>query len=778
MLLRCVLRCLLLWGLMATVVTPVQGQVTAEAVREAIDRGVAYLKSQQNKTQGSWAEHTGQPGGASALCTLALINCGVPLDDPALQQALAYVRQPKAPQRTYSVSLQTMVLCAAAPEQERLQIRENVAWLQQTQINSGTSNGAWWYGDARTGGDPSNTQFAMLALYEAERVGVEVQEATWRRALGYWTRQQRSDGSWSYNPEMPPSGSMTCAGIASTIIALGQLSESDATVTDGQVQCCAPQQDNQIVQRGLEWLAKNFTVTSNPSPTVSRDRTFSKAWLLYYLYGLERVGRLSGQRFIGDHDWYREGVEVLLKQQDRVAGYWRGVGIERDPQISTALALLFLSKGRRPVLISKLTHDEGTDWNRHRHDLAHLTQDVERRWKRDMTWQTIHGDRASVRDLLETPVLYISGRDQLRLGEEQKRSLREYVEQGGFVFVEACCQGDGFDRDFRQLMTELFPDSPLRLMPPDHPIWFAEEQVPAEFVRPLYGIDSCCRTAVVYCPGELSCYWELADMRRLKELPDRLQQEIRAVLAIGANVLTYATNRQLKEKLEPTELIAAPADQGPQQRGTLYVAKLSHGGGSDDAPSALVNLLRLAGEQLKVRVSQEKRMLAATDASLPDYPIVFLHGRRNFRLSAAERTALQHYVAQGGFVMADSICASPAFSDALRQELQAIFPEHPLQPIAPGHPLLTSAFQGYNLETVQLREPRPRTESDQPLQTRVSQVSPVLEGIEIDGRLAVVFSPFDLSCALENQASIECKGYPREDAAKIGINILLYAMQQ
>jgi len=40
----------------------------------------------------------------------------------------------------------------------------------------------------------------------------------------------------------------------------------------------------------------------------------------------------------------------------------------------------------------------------------------------------------------------------------------------------------------------------------------------------------------------------------------------------------------------------------------------------------------------------------------------------------------------------------------------------------------------------------------------------------------VIFSPYDLSCALENQASIECRGYVREDAAKIGINCLLYAM--
>ena len=62
------------------------------------------------------------------------------------------------------------------------------------------------------------------------------------------------------------------------------------------------------------------------------------------------------------------------KQQDRLAGYWKGVGIESNPQVATALALLFLSKGRRPVLIAKLKHDEDPDWNRHRHDLAHLTQ--------------------------------------------------------------------------------------------------------------------------------------------------------------------------------------------------------------------------------------------------------------------------------------------------------------------------------------------------------------------------------------------------------------------
>jgi hypothetical protein len=42
----------------------------------------------------------------------------------------------------------------------------------------------------------------------------------------------------------------------------------------------------------------------------------------------------------------------------------------------------------------------------------------------------------------------------------------------------------------------------------------------------------------------------------------------------------------------------------------------------------------------------------------------------------------------------------------------------------------------------------------------------------------VVFSPYDLSCALENQTSISCRSYVREDAARMGMNLILYAMQR
>jgi hypothetical protein len=54
----------------------------------------------------------------------------------------------------------------------------------------------------------------------------------------------------------------------------------------------------------------------------------------------------------------------------------------------------------------------------------------------------------------------------------------------------------------------------------------------------------------------------------------------------------------------------------------------------------------------------------------------------------------------------------------------------------------------------------------------------VLEGIELDGRYAVIYSKFDLSCALERQSTIQCEGYTPDDAVKLATNIVLYSILQ
>src|SRR5262249_10505258 len=148
------------------------------------------------------------------------------------------------------------------------------------------------------------------------------------------------------------------------------------------------------------------------------------------------------------HDWYRDGTNWLVKSQDP-EGSWKGIGLgETIEEISTAFALLFLAKGRRPVLVSKLQRSGG-DWNLLRHDLAHLTAYTEQKWKLPMTWQIIDGRTATLADYCQTPVLFISGREALNMTAEQKQLLRAYVEEGGFIFADACCDGGAFEQSFR-----------------------------------------------------------------------------------------------------------------------------------------------------------------------------------------------------------------------------------------------------------------------------------------------------------------------------------------
>ncbi len=746
------------------------GELTADSARESIRRAIEALKSRQ-LPDGNWPAYEAYNGGSAALCTLALLNAGVPVDDPHVASGLAYLRGIESPSRVYSTALRTMVFCAADPDRDRFLIRQNVKWLQACQVRSQHGKGGWSYSaDQDLTPDNSNSQFALLALDAAQQVGVPVSQEVWRNAKTYWRERQLRDGSWGYGL-LTGKGSMTCAGICSLIIAERNLSHGNSHVSNGEVVCCVPHAENEAITKGLDWLGRNFSVARNPSS----DAEDLKTYHFYYLYGMERVGRLSGRRLIGQHDWYREGAEFLVSTQT-LNGHWIENRFGGKRHISTAFGLLFLSKGQRPVVMSKLSHPPDDDWNRHRSDVANLTQYVEQRWRQKLTWQVIHHSQANVEDLLQSPILFISGRDGLEMSAKEKESLRKYIEMGGFVFAEACCGGKEFDRAFRELMAELFPDNPLRLLPPDHPVWYAEQRIDPDYLKPLFGIDTCCRTSVVYCPENLGCFWDL-DRGDEVFLPTEVRAEVDAAMATGANVVAYATNRVLRDKLE---MVPVPNDDSLAEamaRGSLQIAKLQHHGGSDDAPRAITNALRAFGSQLNVRVNTRRTVISPLDKSLSDFPIAFFQGRRNFSWTEEERSAIAEFVANGGFLFGDSICASQPFTVAIRRELAAIFPNAKLMRIPAEHPMFSDQFKGFDLSSVELRHP-PQEGGAGPAIAKLERVTPVLEGVQIDGRFVAVFSPFDLSCALENPAAIDCEGYSHKDAARIITNIVLYAMQQ
>ena len=790
---------MLLKTLLATIVlsaghvAPVRAEIRAEKVRESIARGIRYLKESQS-VKGTWTPHPNFTGGVTALCTLALLEAGVPPDDPCVQQGLRELRnfQSSAPKRTYTIALMTMVFCRAGNPADRLLIRKNVKWLEKQQIQKGKNKGAWGYDDR--GGDPSNAQFAILALYQASLAGMEVQQKTWQTALEYWEKKQLPSGGWSYSGNVAR-GSMTCAGIASVVIATRQLKGSGAKIVNGQCVCGDPP-SAAVVTEGLKWLGRNFSVRNNPIAGMSlMDRRSEKNF--YYLYAMERVGRITGQRFFyggankagserPKYDWYREGAAFLTSIQQR-NGSWKGGGIaETNANIATSMVLLFLAKGRRPVLISKLQRP-GEDWNRAPENLTNLTQYVERKWKMPLTWQVINLEKATANDYAQTPVLFLSGNDAFELTPPQRATLRRYVERGGFIFIDGCCGDDGFDASVRKELEEMFPESDygLQRLGADHPIWSIDERVDPAYLdqdgRWLWGINFACKTSVIYCPGNLSCYWELAGPTGTGNLGtgkvnEAEKNEIDTCRALGVNILAYATNKNLK----PKDAIAADSSsrtrEDAQERGHFAVAKLQHAGGCDVAPRALSNLMEAINHSLGIHTSSATPLISLNDPTLFDYQFVTMHGRHDFRLSAKEKRQLKLFVQRGGTILADAICGSPRFIQAFRREMRATF-NQPLKEISTQDPIFTIAYGGSDIQKVSRRESSPGAEkTGWEIRTKVGP--PQLEGIRIDGRWAVLFSPLDLSCALENHASPDCNGYTSEDAARIGINVILYSLHE
>ena len=505
------------------------------------DNGVKYLLEEQNAARGTWNDIPRYQGGVTALCTLALLNSGVEPSHPQVQKSLAFLRKLQ-PTATYSVALQTMVLCAAEPRRDQVKIQDNVRWLESVQLPKGN----WSY--PQGGGDNSNSQFAVLALHEAERAGATVQLETWNQAAKYWKESQNPDGSWGYQSKWDGLGSMTCAGIGATVICAGRANPASAKVDGGLVQCCQPQEDDDSLERALFWLGRNFSVRRNPGP-----RGRHAVWHYYYLYGLERVGRLTARRLISDHDWYREGAEYLVQQQDPFSHHWIGQNTSEDnPHIVTSYALLFLSKGRRPVLMAKIQHGPNGDWNNHPSDVANLTARAEKLWGLDLTWQIMDPQPATVDDLLQAPVLFLSGSlaPQLK-GSESK--IRDYLDRGGFLFAEACCaDGIRFKKGFQRFLERVFPEPEYRLRRagPEHPLWRVEELVRPEspYAGRLWTVEYGCRTCVVFSEVDLSCYWELADQGHELRLPQTVARRLADANAIGMNVLAYATNREPKGK--------------------------------------------------------------------------------------------------------------------------------------------------------------------------------------------------------------------------------------
>ncbi|MFP4106428.1 MAG: DUF4159 domain-containing protein [Phycisphaerae bacterium] len=764
----------LIWGLMVVLLPAgaARSDVTAEQVSTAVSKGIGHLRKFSDrgknlKNAGRGYYQQGQVG----LAALALLNAGVSANDPDVLKMIDFLKD-LPNEYTYLVSVKCQVFAAADPEKYRKEIEDCAKWLIKSQVTGAGGRGMWTYKNPnenkryRGRGDNSNTQFALLALHEASKVGVKIPPQVWKYSRLHFESTQEQDGGWAYyfqqnariravrnrGGKTPSYGSMTAAGIASLYICGQQLHVGgEKQFVDGAYPGCGRYMQNEVLADGLAWMAENFSVKDNPGR--------GNSWHHYYLYGMERVGMISGLTHFGKHDWYRKGAEHLVKTQNKNGSWGRSTVYAHD----TAFAVMFLAKGNRPVLIQKLQWKHPTrqnEWNRNIHDLENLTAFIDDKLGKKVTWQTASLQQ-SVQELRRSPILFVTGHDFPNFNEGDVQKLRRYAETGGTLLFEACCGREDFRKGFRAFAARAFPEYKLRdLDPREHPVYRSHYPLGTDYQ--LQGIDVGCRTGVIFSPNALAVLWELETIPKHSEFAFRL----------GTNIAAYATGREtLRDKLVEVELPAAADKQQKTEvpRGAVRVARLVHSGDYDADPRALINLAGLLRNKAKVDIVAKQRALPADDPQIYEYPVVFMTGHYGFTFNKKEVDALRTYLEKGGFLMAESCCGREEFDKSFRALIAQLFPDEKFEKLPKTHPILSGKV-GRKLGTLRYRQILARE-----LKSKGTD-HPPLEAITLDGRTTVVYSKYDYSCALEGDSPYSSKGYVDEDGKNLALNIILYAI--
>jgi hypothetical protein len=382
-------------------------------VDQAIDKAIAFLKRTQRK-QGAWDPSgmaQGHLSGATALPALALLEAGVPADDPVVQKAAESLRPHLAKlSKTYELSLALLFLDRLGDPQDKAAIRSLALRLIAGQCRSGGwdyrcptlsagneealpellrqweeasagnkarpaipkalkvltvfqdprqladwedppfppgSNAHEWLFTGHT--DNSNTQFAILALWVARRHGLPL-GPTLRLAARRFEVSQNPDGTWFYQYLREHGGPPHQRTVRSmTTVGLLGLALREGVRPDKEAPAGA--QDLQVL-RGFAAVSR---FVGEPTGQMRGPLPMTD---LYYLWSLERLAMLYDLPTIAGKDWYRWGAEILVANQARSGEWERWESGPFDfratygPTPNTSFALLFL---KRSHLIRDLT---------------------------------------------------------------------------------------------------------------------------------------------------------------------------------------------------------------------------------------------------------------------------------------------------------------------------------------------------------------------------------------------------------------------------------------
>jgi len=191
------------------------------------------------------------------------------------------------------------------------------------------------------------------------------------------------------------------------------------------------------------------------------------------------------------------------------------------------------------------------------------------------------------------------------------------------------------------------------------------------------------------------------------------------------------------------------------------IARLKYGGGGDwySNPSSLPNLLKAINERTTIRTTSREEVIEITDPKLFNCPYLYMNGHGNVHFTDEEVKILREYFAAGGFLHADD---NYGMDSSFRREIKKVFPDSPLIEMPFNHPIYYSFYDFPN------GLPKIHEHDGKPAQGL---------GIFYQNRLVVFYTyECDLGDGWEDPDVHNDPSEKREDAIKMGINIVVYTL--
>ncbi|MEM8874556.1 MAG: DUF4159 domain-containing protein [Planctomycetota bacterium] len=737
-----------------------------EKVDRAIQRGVAFLYTKQKAdgriddvpARNEPERHKvtgGQWGGHTALATYTLLACGEDPQSRRIQRSVDWLIEADII-GTYALGMRASVwpYMPKTDKYKQAALKDAQLLLAATQGltatgqpvrgNQGVKRNLGLYdylGDESERVDMSVSQYGVLGMWAVSEF-VEIPPAYWRIVQDAWLSWQQPSGGWAYSghprAEKPVVASMTTAGIATLFLTQDMIPDRNAGRCNGN-------RSNPAIDKAMDLLASNFPqiVGDAPMNDFGIYGAATGRQNLYTLYGVERIGVASGLKYFGEYDWYQAGAEHILSLQEPNGGW--------GSTVNTSFALLFLARGREPVMMNKLeytlTPPRGKEvearWNQRPRDVANAVRYTGSRAERTLNWQIIDINAGDVGDLHDAPILYISGDQPLFLNDEQKDKIRQYLLEGGMLVANPDCNNGGFKRSVMTLATELFPDQPWdwRTLPPNHPIYTEQQFKAANWKRRpnMQGLSNGVRELVLLLPNDLARTWQ-TDVSLRKEEDFQL----------AANLYLYAIDKTQTFYKGDTYLVEKNTRKPTKQ---ITVGRVKYNGNWNPEPAGWEQFANVMHNEHRTELVVETVVAADLDAE--KYPVVHMTGTgpiSDEQLVAALKT----YVDAGGVLIADAAGGDSDFATSFEKTMGKTFGADATDALA-NLLLADHAVYGGEVMDVGYR-------SFAQARLTGSLDRPALRGYEIDGKLAVVYSPLDLSAGLLGAPVDGVNGYRPESA--------------